>query len=139
MPSTVQRESRSGDGDPPAVRILAVDDHPAVREALGDLIAATPEFVLVGVACSGEEALRDVARLSPQLVVMDVVMPGIGGIQAARTMVSTYPGVAILLISVDDPSGYLEEGDRSDRIACLRKQALSTDELSVAWGILNHE
>lgn len=139
MWSTVRGEGRSGAGNASGVRILAVDDHPAVREALRDLIAATPEFVLVGLASSGEEALRDVARLSPQLVVMDVVMPGIGGIEAARTIVSNYPGVSILLISVDDPSGYLEEEERSDRIACLRKQALSTDELSVVWGILNDE
>jgi two-component system, NarL family, nitrate/nitrite response regulator NarL len=120
------------------VRILAVDDHPAVREALRDLVLAAPDFVLVGLACSGEEALRDVARLSPQLVVMDVLMPGIGGIEAARTMVSRDPGVAVLLISVDDPSGYLDEQDRSYRIACLRKQALSTHELSLVWDVLNN-
>lgn len=123
--------------DASGVRTLAVDDHPVVREALRDLISAAPDFVLVGLAASGEEALRDVARLSPQLVVMDVVMPGIGGIEAARTMVSTYPGVAILLISVDDPSGYLDEQDRSARIACLRKQALSTSELRLVWAALN--
>jgi DNA-binding NarL/FixJ family response regulator len=121
------------------VRILAVDDHPVVREALQDLIAAAPDFVLVGLACSGEEALRDVARLSPQLVVMDVVMPGIGGIEAARIMVSRDPGVAVLLVSVDDPSAYLEERDRNARIACLRKQALSTHELSLVWDVLSNE
>ncbi|HEY1515057.1 MAG TPA: response regulator transcription factor [Solirubrobacteraceae bacterium] len=120
------------------VRILAVDDHPAVREALRDLIASVPDFVLVGLAASGEEALRDVARLSPQLVVMDVIMPGIGGIEAARTMVEQDPEVAILLISVEDPAGYLDERDRSDRIACLRKQALSTDELSLVWRVLSN-
>lgn len=123
--------------DASGVRILAVDDHPVVREALRDLISAAPDFELVGLAASGEEALRDVARLAPQLVVMDVVMPGIGGIEAARKMVSTYPGVAVLLISVDDPSGYLDEKDRSPRIACLRKQALSTNELSLVWEVLN--
>jgi DNA-binding NarL/FixJ family response regulator len=121
------------------VRILAVDDHPDFRQALRDLIAAAPDFVLVGLASSGEEALRDVARLSPELVVMDVVMPGIGGIEAARTMVRRHPGITVLLISVDDASGYLDEQDRSDRIACLRKQALSTHELSNAWGVLSDE
>jgi DNA-binding NarL/FixJ family response regulator len=121
------------------VRILVVDDHPVVRAALRDLIAAAPDFVLVGLATSGEEALRDVARLSPQLVVMDVVMPGIGGVEAARMMVSRDPRVAVLLISVDDPWAYLDERDRSHRIACLRKQALSTHELGLVWDVLNDE
>lgn len=124
-------------GNAAGVKVLAVDDHPAVRDALRDLIAAAPDFVLVGVACSGEDALREVARLSPQLVVMDVVMPGIGGIEAARTIVSRHSGVAILLISVEDPSIYLDERDRSERIACLRKQALSTHELSLVWAALS--
>jgi DNA-binding NarL/FixJ family response regulator len=69
---------------------------------------------------------------------MDVIMPGIGGIEAARTMVEQDPEVAILLISVEDPAGYLDERDRSDRIACLRKQALSTDELSLVWRVLSN-
>ncbi|HXD64350.1 MAG TPA: response regulator transcription factor [Solirubrobacteraceae bacterium] len=134
-----RRSSISMPGNAAGVKILAVDDHPAVREALRDLIAAAPDFVLVGLACSGEDAVRDVARLSPQLVVMDVVMPGIGGIEAARTIVRRHPGVAILLISVEDPSSYLDEQDRSERIACLRKQALSTHELSLVWSVLSKE
>ena len=128
--------SRAANGT--GIRVLAVDDHPVVREALRDLIAATPEFVLAGLASSGEEALRDVARLSPQLVVMDVIMPGIGGVEAARIMVSTNPELAILLISVDDPSGYLDDADRCARIACLRKQALSTGQLRLVWRALSN-
>lgn len=139
--SPIHHEGRCAmsNSDASGVRILAVDDHPVVREALRDLIAAAPDFVLVGLACSGEEALRDVARLSPQLVVMDVIMPGIGGIEAARTMVSRDPHVAVLLISVDNPSAYLDEQDRSDRIVCLRKQALSTHELTHVWSVLSRE
>ncbi len=124
--------------DASGVRTLAVDDHPAVREALRDLISDAPGFVLVGLAASGEDALRDVARLSPQLVIMDICMPGIGGIEAARAILNTYPRIAILLISADDPLTFLHEEDRGVRIACLPKQAISVDALSLTWAALNN-
>jgi chemotaxis response regulator CheB len=120
-----------------AVRVLAVDDHQAFREALEDLVAAAPDFVLVGQASSGEDAVRDVERLSPQLVVMDVAMPGMGGIAAARTILRRFSEVVILLISVDDPTHHLRPEDHSERIACLEKQALSANELSFVWGTLS--
>lgn len=120
-----------------AVTVLAVDDHQAFREALEDLVAAAPDFVLVGQASSGEDAVRDVERLSPQLVVMDVAMPGMGGIAAARTILRRFSEVVILLISVDDPTDHLRPEDHSERIACLEKRALSANELSFVWGTLS--
>lgn len=131
--------TKRGDGHPVgAVRVLAVDDHQAFREALEDLVAAAPDFVLVGQAASGEEAVRDVERLAPQLVVMDVAMPGMGGIAAARMILRRFSDVVILLISVENPAHQLRPEDRSERIACLEKRALSANELSFAWGTLSN-
>jgi DNA-binding NarL/FixJ family response regulator len=120
------------------VRVLAVDDHQAFRDALQDLVAAVPGFALVGYASSGEEALRESTRLSPDLVLMDVVMPGIGGIAAARAIVRGYPDVAILLLSVDDPAGYLGDEQLGDGVASLQKQKLSPDELRRVWDRLRN-
>jgi two-component system, NarL family, nitrate/nitrite response regulator NarL len=124
--------------DASGVRTLAVDDHPAVREALRDLVSAAPGFVLVGLAASGEEALRDVARLSPQFVIMDICMPGIGGIEAARAIVNTHPDIAILMTSVDEPLTYRDEEQRGVRLAWLRKQTISADSLSLTWAALSN-
>jgi chemotaxis response regulator CheB len=82
-------------GSDHGVRVLAVDDHEAFREALRDLIAAMPGFVLAGQAETGEEGVRAVERLSPQLVLMDVAMPGMGGVEAARVVLSRHPGVMV--------------------------------------------
>ena len=68
------------------------------------MIAAARGFVLVGQATSGEEAVRAVDRLSPQLVLMDVRMPGMDGIEATRAILERHPGVVVVLISVDDPT-----------------------------------
>jgi DNA-binding NarL/FixJ family response regulator len=119
------------------VRVLAVDDHQAFRAALQDLIAAAPGFVVVGTACSGEDALDEVSRLLPQLVLMDVVMPGIGGIAATRVIARDHPEVVVLLLSVDDPAGYLQGDPVGDGVGSLRKQDLSPDELRRIWNLLN--
>jgi DNA-binding NarL/FixJ family response regulator len=115
------------------VKIFVVDDHEVFRDVLRDLIAAAPGFLLVGEACSGEEATRAVDLLSPQLVLMDVAMPGIGGVAAARQIVSRYPDIAVVLISVDDPSlnpGVVALGSA---VACARKQDLRPWKLRELW------
>jgi DNA-binding NarL/FixJ family response regulator len=126
--------SRSDGAD---VRVLAVDDHETFREALQELVAAAPGFVLVGTAASGEEAVHEFTRLSPELVLMDVVMPGIGGIAAARVIVRSDPNVAILLLSVDDPAAHLRGEQLGEGVASLRKQQLSLDELRRVWDRLH--
>ena len=116
-----------------AVPVLAVDDHQAFRELLRDLIAATPGFRLVGEASSGEEAIGAVPQLSPQLVLMDVAMPGIGGVAAARRLLDRHHDLVILLVSVDDPRfdpGVIALGDA---VACVRKQDLRPQTLTHFW------
>jgi DNA-binding NarL/FixJ family response regulator len=122
--------SRGSDVD---VRILAVDDHRAFREALAELIAAMPGFVLVGLACSGEEAVVAVEHLSPHLVLMDVTMPGMGGIAAARVILNRYSGIVVVLISIDDPALDVGASELGGAVSCARKQDLRPNELRRVW------
>jgi DNA-binding NarL/FixJ family response regulator len=115
------------------VTILAVDDHEAFRDVVRDLIAAAPGFLLVGEASCGEEATRAVDLLSPQLVLMDVKMPGIGGIAAARQIVSRHAEVAVVLISLDDLSLHPEVVALGDAVAFARKQDLRPAKLRELW------
>jgi DNA-binding NarL/FixJ family response regulator len=115
------------------ITILAVDDHEAFRDLLRDLIAAAPGFLLVGEASSGEEATRAVDLLSPQLVLMDVKMPGIGGIAAARHIVNRHLEVAVVLISLDDLSLHPEVLALGNAVAFARKQDLRPQKLREFW------
>lgn len=117
----------------PNVRILTVDDNHAFRLVLRDLINVVPGFVLIGQACSGEEAIRAVGSLSPELVLMDVVMPGIGGIAASRAILEQHPRTVVVLISVDDPALYPGTDDLADSVAFVRKQDLCPHQLTQAW------
>jgi DNA-binding NarL/FixJ family response regulator len=82
------------------VRTLIVDDQEPFLDALRRLIAAVPGFVLAGEACSGEGALAVVDEVAPHLVLMDVRMPGMGGVQAARSLSERHPEIMVVLISV---------------------------------------
>jgi DNA-binding NarL/FixJ family response regulator len=86
------------------IHILLVDDHPLFREGVAHSLAATDDFVVVGEAGSGEEALSLAAALQPDMVLLDVSMPGMGGIAAAEKLSVSLPGVRIMMLTVaEDP------------------------------------
>lgn len=115
------------------VRTLAVDDHRQFRETLRTLVTATSGFVLVGLAGSGEEAVRAVDALSPRLVLMDIRMPDMDGIEATRRILQRHLGVVVVLISVDDPSLFSGAASLGDSVAFARKQELSPQRLRELW------
>jgi two-component system, NarL family, invasion response regulator UvrY len=82
------------------IRILLVDDHELVRTGLEALLNAAEDMSVVGVAPSGEGAVNEVVKLSPDVVLMDVNMPGIGGVEACRRILRHDPEVKIIAISV---------------------------------------
>jgi chemotaxis response regulator CheB len=115
------------------VSVLVVDDQERFRGVLRDLIALARGFALVGEACSGEEATEAVAALLPQLVLMDVVMPGMGGIAAARLILQRRPAPVVVLISVDDPAQHPEADSLGAAVPFLRKQELRPLRLRELW------
>jgi DNA-binding NarL/FixJ family response regulator len=124
---------RPDPSDSHEVAVLVVDDQERFRSALRELIARAPGFALVGEACSGEEATEAVVTLSPELVLMDVMMPGIGGIAAARAILSRKPAPVVVLISVDDPSLHPGAASLGEQVACVRKQDLRPARLEELW------
>lgn len=82
------------------IRILIADDHPLFREGVAQSLAREPGFTVIGQAGTGEEACELVANLLPDVLLMDVTMPGMGGIAAARKVASTWPVVRIMMLTV---------------------------------------
>ena len=88
------------------LRLLLADDHPLFRKGLRGLLATVPEVEVVGDAASGPEAVRLAAELRPDLVLMDLQMPGGGGLEAIRAIVAANPEARLLVITLfaDDDS-----------------------------------
>jgi DNA-binding NarL/FixJ family response regulator len=81
------------------IRVLVVDDHVIVRNGLEQLLGTTKEFLLVGVAGDGEAAIDAVERLQPDVVLMDLSMPGMDGVQATAEITRRWPGSKIVVLS----------------------------------------
>jgi DNA-binding NarL/FixJ family response regulator len=87
-------------GDNQVIKILLVDDQPAVRDGLRMRLELEPDLTIVGEACDGLEAVALAQALAPDVVVMDVEMPRLDGIRAARQLQATAPSMAIVMLSI---------------------------------------
>lgn len=117
-----------------AVTVLAVDDQAVFRRTARRLLATMVGFELVGEAASGAEALRLAAELRPDLVLLDIRMPGMDGIETARRLARAEPAPAVVLISVGEVPELLTEPLAAiGAVAHLRKQDLSAQTLRRTW------
>jgi len=90
-------------------RVVIVDDHPVVRGGLVALLDTLSGIEVVGEAGDGEAAVREVALLRPEVVVMDLRMPGLGGVEATRRITTDYPGVAVLVLTMFDEDALISD------------------------------
>jgi two-component system invasion response regulator UvrY len=115
------------------VRVLTVDDQPVFRRVARSLIEATPGFERMAEVATGQEALALAADDPPDLVLCDVRMPGMDGIEVARRLSADHPGCVVVLISLDDRPEIPDVATSSGAAAYIRKQDLSPRTLRRTW------
>jgi two-component system, NarL family, invasion response regulator UvrY len=115
------------------VSVLVVDDQAPFRSAARLVVRATRGFEVIAEAKSGEEALEKVELLKPDLVLMDINMPGIGGIAATRRISSEHPEVRVILLSTYDKDDLPADARTAGALAYVHKESFGPDILEETW------
>jgi DNA-binding NarL/FixJ family response regulator len=116
-----------------AVSVLVVDDQAPFRSAARMVVRATRGFDVIAEAQSGEEALEKVELLQPDLVLMDINMPGIGGIAATRRISSEHPAARVILLSTYDKDDLPADARTAGALAYVHKESFGPDILEEIW------
>ncbi|MEP6573427.1 MAG: response regulator transcription factor [Gemmatimonadota bacterium] len=113
--------------EPNVIRVLLADDHAFMREGIRSVLAGEAGFEVVAEASNGEEAVRLAEREKPDVVVLDISMPGANGLVTTATLRDRLPGTRILILSVHDHPEYVLESVRAGAHGYLRKDAAPTE------------
>ena len=91
------------------IRLLIVDDHPVVRAGLRTLLGVQPDMEVVGEASDGAAAIEQALATSPDVIVMDITMKGMGGVAATEAIVSRLPETKVLILTMHEDEEYLRQ------------------------------
>ena len=118
-------------------RVLIADDHPLLRAGLRRLLDADSDIETVGEAANGAEALQLTGELQPDVVLLDISMPGEDGIATTRTLKSRFPGVLVLFLTMHEEEGMLHEALRAGGDGYVIKRADGPEILRAIHAVRN--
>ena len=135
----------SVENSPPPIRVLLADDHEVIRRGIRSILESASDFEVIGEAPDGESALKMVAELQPDVLLLDLKMPGLPSYRVEKRVRQQYPQVVTLILTAHDrdfylanmmeagASGYLSKSDRAEKLIdairrAVRGEVLYTDE-----------
>lgn len=130
---TRTRAETNGSDAGPDVRVLIVDDHARFIDVVREMVEMTPGFQAVGEARSGEEAVALAGALRPDLVLMDVCMPGVDGAEATRSITDAGSAQAVVLMTSDPGVVPAATAQRCGALAVIAKEQLRPRTLTGLW------
>ena len=122
-----------------SVRILLADDHTLVREGLRKILEAEPDWEVIAEAADGREAVRQTLELKPDLVILDLAMPQLSGIDAIQQIVRRLPSVRVLVLSMHADEVYVTRALKAGAHGYLLKDSAGTDLLRAVTALTQHK
>lgn len=110
-----------------AIRVFIVDDHGIVRDGLRSILNAQPDIVVVGEVGNGLECLRRLPEANPNVVLMDIAMPGMNGIEACSQLVSQYPDIKVIFLSMHVTAGHVRRTLQAGAAGYLVKESAGSE------------
>lgn len=120
---------------PSTIKILLADDHTIVRQGLKLILSSQPDFSVVGEAANGKEAVELAQKLRPDIVLLDVAMPEMNGIDATRKMMAENPRLRILVLSMHKEAVYVREILKAGARGYLLKDVIDTELLNAVRSV----
>jgi DNA-binding NarL/FixJ family response regulator len=120
-------------------RILLADDHAILRSGLKLMLSSQNEFDIVGEASTGAETIKQCEALQPDLVLLDLSLPGIGGLDALPILRRLAPGAKILVLTMHDDKQYMNQALRSGASGYVLKKAADTELITAIRSVLSGE
>ena len=117
-------------------QILIVDDHEAVRTSLGEWLRESFPRTVIRTAASGEEALEAAAAMPPDLVLMDIGLPGINGIEATRRLLDRHPATKVIVVSIHETSEHRAAAAAAGAVSFIPKRTLPNELTEAVHGLL---
>jgi two-component system, NarL family, response regulator NreC len=122
-----------------SIRVLIVDDHAILRSGLSRVLSAEPDIEVVGEAASADRAVFEALASKPDVVVMDVVMPGKSGIEGVPAVLQAVPGVKVLMLSMQDDPRYVREAFAVGASGYVLKEAADTEVVGAVRAVASGE
>lgn len=123
----------------PDITLLIADDHTVLRSGLRMLLDAQDELTVIGEASSGAQVLALAESLQPDLIVLDLSMPGLGGLEALPLIRKTVPRARVLILTMHDDESYLRQALRDGASGYVLKRAADTELLSAIHAVMRGE
>lgn len=120
-------------------RILLADDHTILRSGLRLMLSTQPDWEVVGEAANGAETIEKCEQLQPNLILLDVSMPGLSGLDILPALRRAAPGVKILILTMHDDKHYLQEALRNGASGYVLKKAADTELITAIQAVLKGE
>jgi two-component system, NarL family, response regulator NreC len=123
----------------PEIKLLIADDHTVLRSGLRMLLDAQADMQVVGEASDGSQVLHQLADLQPDILLLDLSMPGLGGLEALPLIRKHAPQVRVLILTMHDDESYLRQALREGAVGYVLKRAADTELLSALRAVMRGE
>jgi two-component system response regulator NreC len=121
------------------IRIVIADDHAVLRSGLKKLLSDQPDINVIGEAIDGNEAISQSVKLEPDVLLLDITMPGLGGIDAIREIKAKTPKVAIIVLTMHEDEGHFIEALKSGVSGYIPKKAADTELITAIRAVYEGE